>query len=125
MKQQVLRIVTFVGIALACLPSAVAQKISSEVRGDTTVWHVDGPNVRQAHTEYPRIRVQLGDQIKVTAGGCVQTGGVGATWKRYVDARGGPGIMYSGTVRMNGYSAGYKWVPIKEIIGKHLHYADF
>jgi hypothetical protein len=26
-----------------------------------------------------------GDHVSVTAGGCVQTGGAGATWKRYVD----------------------------------------
>src|SRR6185369_5686635 len=37
---------------------------------------------------YPEILIRGGDTILVSAGGCVQTGGRGSTWKRYVDPSG-------------------------------------
>jgi hypothetical protein len=48
---------------------------------------VDEPNVR-LRQELVTIRFRPGDRITVDAGGCVQTGGVGATWKRYVNPSG-------------------------------------
>jgi hypothetical protein len=53
-----------------------------------TVWRIDEPNVQQERTDYPAIKFLPGDKIKVDAGGCVQTGGFGRTWKRYVDPSG-------------------------------------
>jgi hypothetical protein len=38
----------------------------------------------QPQTSYP-LSFLPGDHVTVTAGGCVQTGGNGLTWKRYVD----------------------------------------
>ena len=55
----------------------------------------------------------------------MQTGGRGRTWKRYVDPRGGAGLLYHGMIRMNGYSAGYQWVPIRQVIGRRLSFGDF
>jgi len=52
------------------------------------VHFIPEPNVRQRMTEYPDIRFHPGDRITVEAGGCVQTGGSGRTWKRYVDPGG-------------------------------------
>lgn len=51
---------------------------------------INNPDVHQPWTLYePTVPVQPGDVVTVTdAGGCVQTGGSGATWKRYVDPRG-------------------------------------
>jgi hypothetical protein len=51
------------------------------------------PRVNQATTEYKtpqerRIPLKRGDEVTVDACGCVQTGGVGDTWKLYVNPRG-------------------------------------
>jgi hypothetical protein len=46
------------------------------------------PNVKQAVTEYTSITFAPGDAVMVTADGCVQTGGSGETWKRYVNPSG-------------------------------------
>src|SRR4051794_16351795 len=45
------------------------------------------PTVTQFEQFYP-IQLQAGDQVAVTAGGCVQTGGSGLKWKRYVNPQG-------------------------------------
>jgi hypothetical protein len=54
----------------------------------TTIWRIDRPNVTGYHTPYPRIKFHPGDQITVHAGGCVQTGGIGRTWKSYTNPLG-------------------------------------
>jgi hypothetical protein len=46
------------------------------------------PNVRQAITEYRDITFRKGDEVTINACGCVQTGGKGKTWKRYVSPLG-------------------------------------
>ncbi len=46
------------------------------------------PRVNRATTEYRVIPLKQGDQLTINACGCVQTGGVGDTWKLYVDPRG-------------------------------------
>src|SRR5207247_1050549 len=53
-------------------------------RSNTEVWSISRPNVRQSETAYPNIRFRQGDLVHIMAGGCVQTGGSGLTWKRYV-----------------------------------------
>ena len=53
-----------------------------------TVWRITQPNVKQASTNYPEIKFVPGDSVNVTAGGCVQTGGHGQTWKLYVNPQG-------------------------------------
>src|SRR5260370_40569532 len=52
------------------------------------LWRINEPNVKQRITPYPEIRFQPGDVITIDAGGCVQTGGHGDTWKRYVNPSG-------------------------------------
>jgi hypothetical protein len=54
----------------------------------STVWRIDEPNVKQASTNYPQITFLPGDTVSVDAGGCVQTGGMGKTWKLYVNPSG-------------------------------------
>jgi len=64
-------------------------------------WEILCPNVRQRTTEYIGIGFQPGDRITIEAGGCVQTGGKGLTWKRYVDPRGpNSDRLYHGTFRL-------------------------
>src|SRR6266480_2853969 len=63
-------------------------QISHNVSGNTETWSITQPNVKQHITQYPQIRFQPGDRISIKASGCVQTGGVGRTWKDYVNPRG-------------------------------------
>lgn len=53
-------------------------------RANTEVWRINQPFVKQKQTTYPDIIFVNGDLVSVFAGGCVQTGGSGLTWKRYV-----------------------------------------
>jgi hypothetical protein len=63
---------------------------------------VSEPNVVQPWTNYGnQIQFYPGDHITVTAGGCVQTGGHGDTWKRYVDPAADNGL-YHGTIYIDG-----------------------
>jgi hypothetical protein len=56
--------------------------------GNVINCRVDTPVVTQRSFAYPAIRFKGGDKVTVNAGGCVQTGGRGKTWKRYVDPSG-------------------------------------
>jgi hypothetical protein len=60
-------------------------KVTKTVSGNTETWRIDEPNVKKPIIEFPQIRFLPGDQVRVTAGGCAQTGGSGKTWKRYLD----------------------------------------
>ncbi|HEX2686341.1 MAG TPA: hypothetical protein VHN14_06975 [Kofleriaceae bacterium] len=68
---------------------------------------IEEPNVRQPATDYPGIRFRPGDSVTVSAGGCVQTGGKGKTWKRYVDPLGdNADRLYHGLIAIPGATAG-------------------
>jgi len=73
---------------LAFPPPDTDGKVTHTVNGNTETWRIDEPNVKKAMIEFQEIRFQPGDQVRVTGGGCVQTGGWGKTWKRYVDPLG-------------------------------------
>jgi hypothetical protein len=55
---------------------------------DATHLRIDGPFVAGPFYEYKKIVFNPGDEITLDAGGCVQTGGLGDTWKRFVNPRG-------------------------------------
>jgi len=81
--------------------------VSHTVNGNTEIWRIDRPNVRQPMTPYPQIRFQPGDQVSVTGGGCVRTGPHGRPWKRYVDPIGpDSGPHFHGTVLIPGAFGG-------------------
>lgn len=63
-------------------------KVTHSASGNTEIWRIDQPNVRQHITEYRQIIFKPGDHVLIEAGGCVQTGGFGNTWKRYVNPSG-------------------------------------
>ena len=63
-------------------------------------WVIE-PNVREKTTAYPQIHFEAGDRVFVQAGGCVQTGGRGKTWKRYVDPA-ADNDLYHGTIGLPG-----------------------
>ena len=48
-------------------------------------FRIDQPVVDRPVWSYQQVRFLPGDSVTITAGGCVQTGGHGRTWKRYVN----------------------------------------
>lgn len=52
------------------------------------------PPVNQHETPFPKLVFAPKDLVQVYADGCVQTGGTGSTWKRYVNPS-GPGLRPS------------------------------
>jgi hypothetical protein len=78
-------------------------RVSHSVNGNAETWRIDEPNVRKPIIEFQQIRFHPGDKVRVTGGGCVQTGGAGRTWKRYVDPLGdNADKLYHGTVLIPG-----------------------
>src|ERR1051325_158363 len=78
-------------------------QVSHEVKGNKESWRIRQPNVRQFLTPYPQIRFQPGDRITIEAGGCVQTGGIGKTWKQYVNPKGPNAVqLYHGLIWIPG-----------------------
>jgi hypothetical protein len=62
---------------------------------------IDQPNVTKRETAYPAIQFAPNDIVHVEADGCVQTGGTGDTWKRYVNPTGdGTNDKYHGLIRI-------------------------
>src|SRR6266851_699505 len=73
-------------ISYAQADGQITRAVSAD--GKTESWRIREPNVKQHVTPYPQIRFQPGDRVTIEAGGCVQTGGFGRTWKRYVNPLG-------------------------------------
>jgi hypothetical protein len=74
---------------------------------ETKVWRIDQPRVDFTPSDYRAISFKPGDMISVTAGGCVQTGGSGSTWKSYTNPLGdNADHLYSGTINIPGVTEG-------------------
>jgi hypothetical protein len=97
---------------------------------DSTHFRIDQPFVADAFFEYKGVRFQPGDAITINAGGCVQTGGAGNTWKRYVnptgDNSGWPDGFYWGSITIPGAIfadnpvINVEHVPLSQAIGHTL-----
>jgi hypothetical protein len=62
---------------------------------------IDQPDVTRKETAYPQVQFAPNDVVQVEADGCVQTGGHGDTWKRYVNPSGdGTNDKYHGLIRI-------------------------
>jgi hypothetical protein len=128
-------------VALVSAPAASAAAFScgpgSDSNGDSctltvvdkTHFRIDQPFVADSSYEYSSVMFAPGDGIVIKAGGCVQTGGAGDTWKRYVDPSGDnsgvPNGLYWGWVSIPGaFVAGssqpVEQVPLSSVIGKTL-----
>lgn len=77
-------------------------RVTHTVSGNVETWRIDEPNVKKPIIEFQQIRFQPGDQVRVTAGGCVQTGGHGKTWKRYLDPLPESDQLYHGMILIPG-----------------------
>ena len=78
---------------------------------------INQPNVTQLETAYPVVEFAPGDVVEVNANGCVQTGGHGQTWKRYVNPAGDHSDhLYHGLIRIPTGTKNGQLVRIQSVI---------
>jgi len=119
---------------IACWALLFLSATTSLVRADPTITtsrmpdgarilRIDQPEVRSGRwAPSPAVSFVNGDRVTVQAGGCVQTGGRGSTWKRYVDAIGSNSDrLYRGTISIPGATDNF--VPIASVLGRTLEIA--
>ena len=103
--------------------------------GTIDTYSIEQPIVDRESAIYGLIRFFPGDTVIVEAGGCVQTGGHGDTWKRYVNPSGdGSGHLYFGRMEIGGVLGPTRFDKLPPSIkipegrfastGLRLHYAD-
>jgi len=88
--------------------AAKAQNVNRvAVDGNVEIWQIKDPVVTAPDTSYKKIIFRRGDTVFVNAGGCVQTGGRGNTWKRFVDpiVDTSDAGLYHGTITLPGMPA--------------------
>lgn len=76
------------------------------------LWTIQNPNIRSFSTEYPMIRFQPGDEVRVSADGCVQPGSgtkaLGSTWRQYASPTGvNAELYYFGLIQIPGATPGF------------------
>ena len=82
---------------------------------------IDQPPVNKPETQIPAVLFAPGDIVQVKADGCVQTGGIGDTWKRYVNPAGDDSDrLYHGLIRIPTGTKDSQLVRINTIIGTQL-----
>ncbi len=94
-----LGIVTSIGFA--SLP-AKAEQIIKNYQNYPQWTRIVNPDVNVPSKVYPDITFQSGDTVYIKAGGCVQTGGHGKTWKRYVHPSADDARLYYGEIKVPG-----------------------
>lgn len=77
--------VTAPSARLQVLEDDRGQSVDFKQDGDKFIYTIYSPHVHKPQTDFKTIRFQPGDRVTVQGSGCVQTGGIGPTWKRYVD----------------------------------------
>ena len=85
----ILQSTVFVICAALLWPTqCAAEQVECQTSGSAQTCNITEPKVTQHQTTYPTILFHPGSFITVHAGGCVQSGGWGQTWHRYVDPSG-------------------------------------
>ncbi len=108
-------------LLLLCGTPALAQEtvVKESENAQQIVWRIDQPEVGRPRKDYPSVQFRKYDEVVVTGGGCVHTGGFGKTWKRYIDPSGdNSDRLYHGRISIPGATAGL--VRISSIEGLHL-----
>jgi hypothetical protein len=83
---------------------------------DTDTCDIALPNVLAQETTYPMVPLHAGETVEVSASGCVQTGGSGSTWKRYLKPSGNNSDhLYSGTIHFPGAATAARF---QDLIGQ-------
>jgi hypothetical protein len=108
--------------------SAQERVTRSNPGANQELWTITQPTVSKPTTTYNQIELRLGDQVRIMAGGCVQTGGSGLTWKLYVSPQ-GPNTdrFYYGMIYLPGFSKDWEsdsplagFQKIKNIQGREI-----
>ncbi len=87
---------------------------------------INKPIVTRSEWVYHNVAFAPKDTVYVNADGCVQTGGSGPTWKRYVNPSGGDSDrLYHGLIRipsakLPGTDVGNSLTRIKNVVGRPL-----
>jgi hypothetical protein len=82
---------------------------------------INQPPVNAHETTMNSVLFAPGDVVTVTADGCVQTGGHGSTWKRYVNPSGpSSDALYHGLIRIPTGTKDGALVRINTVIGRQL-----
>jgi hypothetical protein len=103
------------------LPPTIPAECSNPTLKGTANCTIIEPVVNQATAGY-QILFAPGDQVVVTASGCVQTGGSGLTWKNYVNPSGANSDkLYHGLIQL----PGTQMVRINTIVGKPLTVSQY
>jgi signal peptidase I len=80
---------SLMGVMFVCAQKVSAYDVSADSAcqdtGSTAICIIKRPPINRQSTHINTIRFHPGDKVTIEAGGCVQTGGAGRTWKRYVD----------------------------------------
>lgn len=100
-------IVFIAGAQIAFAGDPIEGIIRLSISPAATVWRIDAPEVDEYSTDYHFITFAPGDQVSVFAAGCVQRGGKGLTWARYVDPVGeNSNKLYHGLISIPGVTNG-------------------
>lgn len=115
--------ILFIAFLLATPCLFAQEKVSSVTsnNGNTITWTIKEPDVKKSSEAFYQIRFQKNDEIYITAGGCVQTGGHGATWKRYVNPS-GDGNAYYYFAKIQIPSVTYGLVRMEQYLNRKLFF---
>lgn len=101
----------------------ISHKLNLPAPISLDIWRVDEPDVNQRESTYPDIQFQPGDTVQIIdAGGCCQTGGAGATWKRWVNPSGpNSGALYHGLIKIPGMAG---LTRVQDVAAQHIVVPD-
>ena len=92
--------------------SAATESVTCTTAGTTRTCSIIEPTVIKAQTTYPTILFHPGSFVTIHAGGCVQSGGGGQTWHRYVDPSGpNSDHLYHGLIAYPGSGGLVRFAP--------------
>jgi hypothetical protein len=99
------------------------KRVSQTATSET--WRIDRPNVKRPSSDYPQIHFRPRDRVRLAAGGCVQTGGTGQTWKRYVNPS-GPNTprLYYGRFYTPAICGTGPLVRLRDVVGRWISVPD-
>jgi hypothetical protein len=100
-----LLVLTAIGMAVFAGGSAAQAQTVQRLaeHKNVEIWRIKEPVVTTKDTEYKRITFRKLDTVFVTAGGCVQRGGHGRSWYRFVDPQAvDDPTLYHGTITLPG-----------------------
>lgn len=93
-------------------PDEPPEDIQCCQNADWIRWTIQNPDIRKFSTEYPMIRFQPGDEVRVSAEGCAQPGSgtkpTGSTWRGYASPQGDSAeLYYYGLIQIPGATPGF------------------